>query len=235
MVFIDSPWRRYVEGDRDALTDQQKQGALLFFGAPNEGGAGCAACHNGPLFSDGQHHVVAFPQIGPGKGDGNNDDFGRERETGDSDDRYRFRTASLLNIELSAPYGHAGSYETLEDVVRHYNNPEGQVNRYFNDGGWCDLPQFDGIANCTSLYPDAESNTDLALAKLDQERRDGTSRFANIRLNNNEVDQLVAFLRSLTDSCTQDRTCLADWIADETDDNPDDQVLIAVDAEGNLL
>ncbi|WP_242065805.1 cytochrome-c peroxidase [Moritella sp. F3] len=237
MVFIDSPWRNYLDGDTNALTEQQKQGALLFFNAPEDGGSGCSACHSGPLLSDERHNIVAFPQIGIGKGDGTNsdDDFGRERVTGDAQDRYNFRTPSLLNIATTAPYGHAGAFNSLERVVRHYNNPNRSINDYANDNEWCQLAQFDHVANCTNLYPNVRTNGQLALDKLDNERQNGTSRLPNINLNNDEIDQLVAFLESLTDPCIEDRDCLAAWIADETTDNPDDQVLIGTDINGNPL
>jgi len=236
MVFVNNPWRNYLDGDTTALTEDQKAGAVLFFESTQNGGAGCAACHNGDLFSDEQHHVVAFPQFGPGKGDGNNDDFGRERETGDADDRYRFRTPSLLNVATTAPYGHVGAYETLQQVVRHYTNPNGRVDDFFDDGGWCQLDQFEDVANCATLYPDAEANTDLALAKLTTERANGTARFAtNVRLNNTEVNQLVAFLEALTDPCVEDRECLDPWIPDTVDTGPDGNQLNAVDNSGDLL
>lgn len=237
MVFVNNPWRNYLDGDTTALTEDQKAGAILFFERTQNGGAGCAACHNGELFSDEQHHVVAFPQFGPGKGDGGtNDDFGRERETGDSDDRYRFRTPSLLNIAVSAPYGHVGAYETLEDVVRHYTNPRGQVDDFFDEGGWCSLTQFQDVTNCTSLYPNAEANTNRALAKLGDERDNGTARFnQNPRLSPTEVNQLVAFLEALTDPCVEDRTCLNPWIPDTSSSGPDGNQLNATNNEGNFL
>jgi len=237
MVFIDSPWRNYLDGDISALTEQQKQGALLFFNAPQDGGAGCSACHSGPLLSDERHNIVAFPQIGLGTGDGSNgdDDFGRERVTGDAQHRYNFRTPSLLNIAVTAPYGHAGTFDSLERVVRHYNNPNRSIDDYADDNEWCQLAQFDNVSDCTSLYPNVQTNGELALDKLNQERQDGTSRLPNINLNSDEVDQLVAFLNSLTDPCVEDRDCLAAWIADETNDDPDDQILIATDVNGNHL
>ena len=181
MVFTDHPWQQYMDGDLDALSGDAKAGAVLFFTSVDEGGAGCAACHNGTLFSDEQHHVVAFPQIGPGKGDGTSgdDDFGRERETGDTDDRYHFRTASLLNLTVTAPYGHSGSLATLEDVVRHYINPERSVEDYFSGGrrgnDLCQLDQFDDVSDCDDLYPNAGENSLLAVAKLEQEQDAGTS------------------------------------------------------------
>jgi cytochrome c peroxidase len=236
MVFVNNPWRNYLDGDTDALTEEQKSGAILFFTRVSDGGAGCGACHNGELFSDEQHHTVAFPQFGPGKGDGNNDDFGRERETGDPADRYRFRTPSLLNVATTAPYGHVGAYQTLEEVVRHYTNPQNRVIDFFDDGGWCQLPQFEDIANCEDLYPEAEANSLLALQKLGQDRANNDTRFPeNPRLNGTEVNQIVAFLEALTDPCVTDRDCLAPWIPDTSDNGPDNQQLNATDLNGNLL
>ncbi|QUM76980.1 cytochrome C peroxidase [Moritella sp. 24] len=237
MVFINSPWRNYLDGNITVLTEQQKQGALLFFTAPQDGGAGCSSCHSGPLLSDERHNITAFPQIGVGKGDGSHgdDDFGRERVTGDTQHRYNFRTPSLLNIAVTAPYGHTGAFDSLERILRHYNNPNRSISDYAADSEWCQLAQFENTSNCTSLYPNVRANGQLALDKLDEERRAGTSRLPNVNLNNDEIDQLVAFLNSLTDPCVEDRDCLAPWIANETTDNPDDQVLMGTDINGNAL
>ncbi len=234
MLFVDNPWFRYLEGDELALSNSQKRGAQLFFTPTNQGGAGCAACHNGPLFSDGQTHTVAFPQFGPGKGDGSNDDFGRERETGDSDDRYEFRTLSLLNVAKTGPYGHAGTYQNLQEVIRHYINPNRSVTNFFADGGACLLPQFADLDDCEELYPDSPDNSQEALDKLRREQQRGESQLVQPRLNQDEINDLEAFLEALTDPCVESRDCLAPWIADDEDD-PDDQVLIAVDRNGNEL
>jgi len=237
MVFINSPWRNYLDGDSTALTDLQKQGALLFFNAPQDGGTGCSACHSGPLLSDERHNIVAFPQIGVGKGDGSNgdDDFGRERVTGDTQDRYNFRTPSLLNVAVTAPYGHTGVFDSIERILRHYNNPNRSINDYADNSEWCQLAQFENVENCADLYPNVKENGELALDKLDQERQDETSRLPNINLSDDEIAQLVAFLNSLTDPCVEDRDCLAPWIADDTTDNPDDQVLIGTDINDSPL
>ena len=235
MVFVNSPWRSYLEGDLEALNAAEKAGAELFFTSVDDGGAGCGACHNGGTFSDGQHHVVAFPHAGPGKGDANDDDFGRERETGDVIDRYRFRTPSLLNVAQTGPYGHTGVYQTLEDVVRHYVDPNRAVNDFFEEGGICNAPQYRDVDDCESLYPNNASNSRLALEKLEQERNDRVSRFDSPRLNNTEVDQLVAFLAALSDPCVESRACLSDWIPDTGDAGVDGQQLNGVDDQGNLL
>ena len=235
MIFVDNPWKAYVDGNNNALTEQQKEGAILFFTSIDEDGGGCFMCHSGDAFSDGLHHTIAFPQIGPGKGDGNNDDFGRERETNNANDRYKFRTPSLLNVAVTAPFGHAGAYDSLQEVLAHYNNPGDTADDYFDDGGWCQLAQFQSINNCASLYPDAEDNTELALDKLQRERRQNTTLFENINLNGNERAAIVAFLQALTDPCVEDRQCLADWIADPTTTGPDAQQLNGIDSSGGLL
>ena len=226
MVFVNHPWQQYMDGDTTALSEEAKAGALLFFTPPNQGGAGCVACHSGQLFSDEQHHVVAFPQIGFGVGDGDtaDDDFGRERETGNRNDRYHFRTASLLNLAVTAPYGHSGSFNDLQQVVRHYVNPQRSIQRHFDDNNptglneMCRLPQLQTMEDCDSLYPNAQTNSEAALAQLQSELQAGTSRFPRgLNLDNTQVNQLVAFLEALTDPCVLDESCLADWIPDESD------------------
>ena len=240
MVFTNHPWQQYMDGDLAAMSESAKQGAVLFFTRPQDGGAGCAACHNGQLFSDQQHHVIAFPQIGLGKGDGTtgDDDFGRARESANDNERYHFRTASLLNLAVTAPYSHSGSMPTLESVVRHYVNPARSVDNYFdnrNGLGVCLLPQFTNLDGCEDLYPNAEANTLLALNKLQQEQQNGTSRVPrNLRLNDTEVDQLVSFLEALTDPCVLDRECLAPWIPTENE-AADNVQLNAINQAGNAL
>ena len=234
MIFINNPWKHYIDGNINALTDQQKQGAILFLTPAAQGGGGCINCHSGDKFSDELHHTVAFPQFGPGKGDGNNDDFGRERETADNNDRYRFRTPSLLNIEVTAPYGHAGTYQTLSQVLQHYNNPQGTVTNFFDNSDWCNTAQFNGAANCQNLYPDSRQNSQLALRKLGNERTNNTSLFPVTNLNNNQRLQIEAFLRSLTDPCVLDRNCLSPWIPQESESLDNNQIH-AIDQNGNQL
>jgi len=52
-----STWQKYLSGDKTALTNDQKKGALLFFGKGR-----CAYCHSGNLFSDFKYHSIATPQ-----------------------------------------------------------------------------------------------------------------------------------------------------------------------------
>ena len=51
LIFTASPWDDYLAGDLSALSESQKRGALLFYGARNER-VNCASCHSGDLFTD---------------------------------------------------------------------------------------------------------------------------------------------------------------------------------------
>jgi cytochrome c peroxidase len=117
LVTRESPFDRYARGDDDALTAQQKLGLELFFTKGK-----CANCHGGPMFSDFAYRVVGVPQAGGGGSVIAGDDVGREEHTASAADRYRFRTPTLRNVELTAPYMHDGVFATLEDVVRFYDD-----------------------------------------------------------------------------------------------------------------
>lgn len=236
-VFVSNPWKAYVDGDNDAISDNAKQGAILFFTETNDGGGSCFECHTGDLFTDEDHHAIAAPQFGPGKGNANNGlgDFGRENVSGNANDRFRFRTPSLLNIATTAPYMHTGAYETLQQVLQHYDGPRGEVDDFFDDGGWCQLEQYANVANCENLYPGSRQNTDQALNKIDDERdANDPQALPNINLNNNERDQIVAFLQTLTDPCVESRVCLSPWIP-TANEAADDHQINAVDINGNAL
>lgn len=139
LSFADAPIDRFARGDPGAMTEDEKRGALLFFGA-----AKCVACHSvsgqsNEMFSDFQDHVIGVPQIAPRvtnnifDGLGTNEDFGREQVTGDLADRYKFRTAPLRNIALQPAFMHNGAFTQLEDAVRHHLNVTESALRYTPD------------------------------------------------------------------------------------------------------
>ncbi len=107
----ETPWDRYLAGDKDAIDTAAKRGALLFYGKGR-----CVACHSGPLLSDFQFHSLAAPQIGPGI-DETGDDRGRYEATRIPRHRYQFRTPPLRNVTLTAPYFHSGAVASLEDAI----------------------------------------------------------------------------------------------------------------------
>ena len=100
-----------------ALTPQERRGSELFFGESNprlgKKGADCFHCHGGALFSDHSFH---------NNGLSTTDDIGLASSTGNDSDRFKFSTATLRNIALTAPYMHDGRFKTLEEVVEHYNS-----------------------------------------------------------------------------------------------------------------
>lgn len=138
-------WR--YGGDSTALTDSERLGYQLFVGK-----AGCSACHligeKSALFSDGQYHDtgIGYPETMGGERDhfdvrlaeGNFtrrteadiqsidgppvNDLGRFEVTQDPKDRWAFKTPSLRNVALTAPYMHDGSLATLAEVVEYYNS-----------------------------------------------------------------------------------------------------------------
>ena len=130
---------------------------------------------------------------------------------------------------------HTGAYESLQQVMNHYNNPNNTVDDFFEDGGWCSLQQFVGVQNCESLYPEARQNSDAVLAKVNTERnQNDPAALPNTNLNNGERNDIIAFLRTLTDPCVEDRTCLSAWLP-TSDEAADELQLNAIDINGNPL
>jgi cytochrome c peroxidase len=91
-----------------------------------------------------------------------------------------------------------------------------------------------GTTSCASLYPNAQANSQQAVAKLNQEQQAQTSRLGRIRLNNTQVDELVSFLAALTDPCVENRECLSDWIP-AANEAPDNHQINAINQNGQTL
>src|SRR5690606_25797596 len=119
-IFVDTSWREYLDGNDKAIHDVAKEGAELFLLPKDRGGMGCVACHSGDRFTDEAFHNVGFPQIGRGFRRADRTDLGRWLVTRAEEDRNAFRTPSLLNVSRTAPYGHAGTFETLKEVIRYH-------------------------------------------------------------------------------------------------------------------
>ncbi len=136
LVFADAPIDQFARGQKNALADEEKRGALLFFGK-----ARCVECHkvsgsSNEMFSDFSQHVIGVPQIAPAVGnvpfDGpaQNEDFGLEQITGNSLDRYKFRTSPLRNVALQPAFFHNGAFTRLEDAIRHHLNVFASARQY---------------------------------------------------------------------------------------------------------
>lgn len=203
--FLDTPWARYLQGKEDTLTQQQKKGARLFLASAEQGGLGCSGCHSGDFFTDESGHVAAFPQLGRGKrADG--DDPGYFLVTQDPDDLYKFRTPTLLNVTETAPWGHAGSFNSMRKLLQYHADPDSGFESF--DFTFDHLTQFTSAKN---PWPHARELTARALARV-------STKLPGRPLTDDELDALLAFLDALTDPCLNSRECLQPWIAGLKDD-----------------
>jgi cytochrome c peroxidase len=116
LVTRGSAFDRYLAGDQAALTPEQRRGLDAFTRA------NCTACHRGPMLSDFQLHALGVKEnpllAAPDAGDG----------------RFQFRTPSLRNVALTAPYMHNGMLATLADVVAFYDRGQSE-NPHVATGG----------------------------------------------------------------------------------------------------
>ncbi len=106
-----SRFDQYLQGDREALTVDEKAGLELFMKL------GCGACHNG--VTAGGH---AFRKFGLNESywvhtKSGTIDEGRAGLTGDDEDKYYFKVAALRNVAETGPYFHDGSVESLEEAL----------------------------------------------------------------------------------------------------------------------
>ena len=188
-AFVAFEWRSDTAPFDDVLNGSASlegaahQGLELFYGAAN-----CASCHAGPFLTDHQFHAMAAPQIGPGKSptfqDHHRDD-GRFRVTGLEQDRYAFRTPSLRNVALTAPYGHAGAHVDLSSFIASHADPAKSILSY--DRAQAILPPYD--ANDFTVMDDPAQVNAIASAVSVQP----------VNLDAGDIAALVAFLDTLTD------------------------------------
>jgi len=111
-----------LAAERHPMSDSAQRGRELFFG--NRGG--CAACHVGPNLTDEKYH-----NLGVGM-DAEKPDLGRFEHTKDEKDTGAFKTPTIRNVALSAPYMHDGSLQTLEEVVEWYDKG-GHANKHLSN------------------------------------------------------------------------------------------------------
>jgi cytochrome c peroxidase len=185
LTFANAPIDRFARGERDALTQKEKRGALLFFGP-----ARCSTCHSvagqsNEMFSDFENHVIGVPQVAPYvtnnrfDGPGANEDFGLEQITGDPADRYKFRTSPLRNVAMQPTFMHNGAFTRLEDAVRHHLNVVASARQY--------TPARQQLAADLS---GPTGPIEPVLARIDPILA------TPIILTNEQIEQLVAFVRN---------------------------------------
>ena len=149
IVSDDSKYDRYLAG-LVQLTPSEERGRELFFGEYNEffpdiSGADCAHCHAGNNFENDLYMNNGLDE------DAEFVDLGREIVTGLTSDRAKFKVTSLRNIAVTPPYMHDGRFETLEEVVDHYNT---------------------GVKNSSTVNPALLGTTATGLMLDEQEKED---------------------------------------------------------------
>ncbi len=178
----DSAYDKWLTGT--PLAEEAERGRNLFF--TNR----CASCHAGPLFTDQQFHALGLPAFGPGRTrrwDHISRDVGRMAETNLLEDAYKFRTPSLRNVALTAPYGHNGAYPTLTAMIRHHADPIGARTAWRpTDAALPDVPWLAAV--------------DFAIQQDSGEmaRQAAVNDLRPMTLSDQDIADLVAFLHALT-------------------------------------
>jgi len=151
LITPDSPYDRYVKGDKKVLTEQQIRGMNTF------ASAGCVACHSGAAFNGpdmelGKGFYAKFPTFTENAYVSKyqlDQDKGRADVTGSEADANMFRVPTLRNITDTAPYFHNGSVNDLHDAVRIM--AKAQLNRDLADTDVEDIVAF--LVALTGEYP----------------------------------------------------------------------------------
>ncbi len=143
LVQTDTPFDKYMRGDKKALGEQQLRGKALF-----EGKANCIECHNGALFSDKRYYNLGVPRAFRWEEDGLaqitfrfeqyakgvteemyrtiKDDAGLYYRTKEKADMGKFRVPRLRYTVYTAPYMHNGAFFDLTEVIEFYNEGGGE-------------------------------------------------------------------------------------------------------------
>ena len=188
-----SPFDQYIRGDKKAMSKNAQKGMELFYEGDSNGHA-CVECHSGLYQTDLSFHAIAMPQIGSGRDSGplGTEDFGRQQVTGKAADKHKFRTPSLRNVALTAPYGHGGAYDTLRAVVEHHLDPVYSLNNYEKQAILPTHPILDASNYAAMDDPDAVARIATA------------NELVPFTYTDEEVDRIIDFLHALTDPDTID-------------------------------
>ena len=137
----ESKYDRFLRGEA-TLTAQEERGRFLFFKEfnpffPDSSGADCQHCHGGWNFENDQYMNNGLDF------EADFTDYGREDATEDPNDRAKFKVTSLRNVEVTPPYMHDGRFNTLKEVVSHYN--EGVKNSSTIEGALMQVIAHNGL------------------------------------------------------------------------------------------
>jgi cytochrome c peroxidase len=121
IVAREAPFQQWLRGRTWTMSEQETEGALLFFGK-----AGCDRCHRGPSLSSDTFAALGMENL-RGEGvvrppePGDPASLGRGSFTRRDEDLYRFKTPQLYNLADAGYFGHGGSFTAIRDVVEYKN------------------------------------------------------------------------------------------------------------------
>lgn len=125
-----APFQRWLKGEYGAMNEDQKQGAILFFGKGR-----CYVCHNGPALANMEFHGLGLADLKNGQygnamvvntTDDKVEHKGRGGFTGRAEDMYKFKVPQLYNLKDSPFYGHGASFSTIEAIIAYKNTAVAQ-------------------------------------------------------------------------------------------------------------
>nr|WP_294862596.1 cytochrome c peroxidase [uncultured Fluviicola sp.] len=131
LISMNSRFDKYLSGERNSLTQREINGYNLFAGK-----ALCGSCHFFPLFNgtvppyfmDSEYEILGAPATSENKS--LDKDKGRYEVTKISKQMYAFKTPTIRNSELTAPYMHHGVYSDLKQVLQFYQKGGGEGFKY---------------------------------------------------------------------------------------------------------
>lgn len=120
LVANESPFQQWLRGNFEAMSENQKQGALLFFTKAN-----CINCHNGPNLANMDFHALGMSDLSGWEVINLKEDdpvfLGRASFTKNQKEHYRFKVPQLYNLKDSPFYGHGANFESIRQVLEYKN------------------------------------------------------------------------------------------------------------------
>jgi len=133
----EAPFQSWLKGSSNAMTEDQKLGAQLFYGK-----AQCYQCHSGPALNDMNFYALGMndlqgPEISVTVDEATKK--GRGGFTGNPEDDYKFKTPQLYNLKDVQFLGHGGTFESVKSIIEYKNNgvpensnvPSSQISEHF--------------------------------------------------------------------------------------------------------
>ena len=123
ILATEAPFQDWLNGNKNALTEAEKRGALVFFKDAN-----CNSCHSGPALSTMEFHAYGMKDLHDideeifKLKDTDGEKLGRGGFTQNEADNYKFKVPPLYNLADSPFYGHGSSFRSIREVIEYKNN-----------------------------------------------------------------------------------------------------------------